>query len=103
MHQRRLPTTHDGNGHGAPALPPPPVRHPMGPDALRGLTASEIDWDRWARHVESRRRRLQGSASSAETPARLFGTRAYLAEATYVTFRLEQLDVSETEVTLALA
>jgi hypothetical protein len=68
-------------------------------DVGRGLTASEIDWDKWSRHIESRRRRVVKIHATES----VFGTRAYLAEATYVSFKLEGLDVSETAVTTALA
>jgi hypothetical protein len=63
------------------------------------MSASEVDWDKWARHIESRRRRL----IKAHPFEGLFGDRTYLAEATYGSFRMEGLDVSETEVTAALA
>jgi hypothetical protein len=63
------------------------------------MTAAEIDWDKWSRHVESRRRRL-GKRHPFDGP---LTTREYLAEATYVSFRLDGLDVAETEVSAALA
>ena len=79
-------------------VPASPVRyHPV--DLGRGMTASEIDWDKWTRHIESRRRRL-GKAHPFDG---LFATRVYLAEATYVSFRLDGLDVTEAQVTTALA
>ena len=65
----------------------------------RGMTASEIDWDKWSRHVDTRRRRL-GKLHPFDG---LFSTRNYLATATYASFRLEGLEISETEMTSALA
>ena len=78
--------------------PVPPTRQRPG-DLGRGISAAEIDWDKWTRHIESRRRRL-GKAHPFEAS---LTTLAYLSEATYVSFRLDGLDVSETEVTNAVA
>ena len=78
--------------------PVPPTRQRPG-DLGRGMTAAEIDWDKWTRHIESRRRRLAKAHPFEGT----LTSRAYLAEATYVSFRLDGLDVSETEVATAVA
>jgi hypothetical protein len=64
------------------------------------MAPGEIDWDKWSRHVESRRRRLGKRHPFDDGP---LASRAYLAEATYVSFQLEGLDVTETEVSSALA
>src|SRR2546430_13098268 len=65
----------------------------------KGMSASEINWDAWSRHIESKRRRL-GKLESTIQP---FSLRAYLAEATYISFRLDGLDVTEAQVQDALA
>jgi hypothetical protein len=92
MASKRSPVTLLRN-RGAAAIRQLPV------DVGRGMTASEIDWDKWSRHIESRRRRMIKIHASES----IFGTRTYLAEATYVSFKLESLDVSEIAVTTALA
>src|SRR5438067_7473165 len=65
----------------------------------KGMAASEINWDAWSRHIESKRRRL----GKVESTTRPFSSRAYLAEITYISFRLDGLDVSEAQVHDALA
>ena len=63
------------------------------------MSASEIDWDKWTRHIESRRRRL-AKMRPFDGP---LTARACLAEATYSSFKLEGLDVSEKDIAAALA
>ena len=81
------------------SIPGKPASRLAVPVAGRGISASEIDWDKWTRHIESRRRRV----GKTHPFAGLFSTRNFLATATYGSFRLEGLEVSETQVTSALA
>src|SRR5438270_11817626 len=94
-----------GGGNGHKPLPPPvalpsrlPLRTPPGDDARRGMAPSEINWDKWTRHVESRRRKLTGHPFDGPLTSR-----DHLAEATYASFRLDGLDVTEADVAAALA
>jgi hypothetical protein len=73
------------------------ARRPPGRDALRGLNAAEVNWDKWSRHIESRRRRLE-----EQHPFAALAAPRYLAEATFVSFHLDGLDVAEPEVHAAL-
>lgn len=63
------------------------------------MSASEIDWEKWTRHIESRRRRL-AKTHPFDGP---LTARAFLAEATHSSFKLEGLDVSEKDIAAALA
>src|SRR5258708_1566286 len=83
-----------------PSHAPPPLPTRQRPSDLhRGIRAAEIDWDKWARHIESRRRRLD----KVHPFDGILTSREYLAEATYISFKLEGLDTDEADVAAALA
>src|SRR5258706_1068013 len=75
-----------------------PLRQ-LPPHLPKAIAASEINWEAWSRQIESKRRRL----GKLEPAAQLFSSRQSLAEATFISFCLEGLDVSEAQVTSALA
>jgi hypothetical protein len=84
----------------APHVSASPTRLPPSRAVLRGLTAAELNWDKWSRHVESRRRRRR---LDEWRPFAVLAAPRYLAEATFVSFHLDGLDVAEDEVHAALA
>jgi hypothetical protein len=63
------------------------------------MAATHIGWDKWARRVESRLRKLNKSHPFDG----ILTAREYLAEATYASFQLDGLEVSKDEVASALA
>jgi hypothetical protein len=80
-------------------------RDPQSPDPLRvtpapllGRGPSEVDWQRWSRSIELKRRRMQ-----SVDVARIFASRELLARAAYASFRIEGLEVDEGQMSAALA
>jgi hypothetical protein len=63
------------------------------------MAATHIGWDKWTRRVESRQRKLNKSHPFDG----ILTSREFLADATYVSFRLDGLEVSQAEVSSALA
>ena len=86
-------------GDDPPASTAPSSRVPLILAGPRGFSRGiEIDWAKWARHIESRRRKLP-----ATTFPPAAARRAGYATATFASFRLDGLDVSHADVDAALA
>lgn len=75
-----------------------PFRIPPAVTPLVGRGPSEADWQRWARSIELKRRRMQSIDI-----ARIFASRDLLARAAYASFRIEGLEVDEEQMSAALA
>lgn len=60
---------------------------------------AEVDWPHWLRVIERKRRQ---AGRMLTTRSDKFPSREFLARATYSSFRLEQMDITETDVVQAL-